>query len=57
MPKLRHFIWVGSIIPDKYVNNLSTYVNNNPDNINTVVNELLKSHLNCKKLETRHIYL
>lgn len=31
VPKLLHFIWIGSIIPDKYVNNLNTYVNNNPD--------------------------
>ena len=31
VPKLLHFIWIGSIVPDKYVNNLNTYVNNNPD--------------------------
>lgn len=31
VPKIIHFIWIGSIIPDKYINNLNSYVNNNPE--------------------------
>ena len=29
VPKILHFIWIGSIIPNKYIDNLNTYVNNN----------------------------
>ena len=30
VPKIIHFIWIGSIIPNKYIDNLNSYVNNNP---------------------------
>lgn len=33
VPKILHFIWIGSIIPNKYIDNLNTYVNNNPEYI------------------------
>ena len=30
VPKIIHFIWIGSIIPNKYIDNLNSYVVNNP---------------------------
>lgn len=29
IPKIIHFIWIGSIIPDKYISNIETYAINN----------------------------
>ena len=31
LPKNIHFIWIGSVIPDKYIANINTYASNNPD--------------------------
>lgn len=31
VPKILHFIWIGSIIPNKYIDNLKTYVDNNAE--------------------------
>ncbi len=31
VPLIIHFIWIGSIIPEKYINNIKTYVKNNPN--------------------------
>jgi len=30
MPKLLHFIWIGSNLPEKYIANINTYITNNP---------------------------
>ena len=30
IPNNLHFIWIGSQIPDKYLNNIKTYIDNNP---------------------------
>lgn len=29
VPKILHFIWIGSMIPNKYIDNLNTYIENN----------------------------
>lgn len=30
MPKIIHFIWIGSTLSDKYIENITTYIHNNP---------------------------
>jgi len=31
IPKIIHFIWIGSNVPDKYMANINTYIDNNPE--------------------------
>ena len=31
IPKIIHFIWVGSQLPEKYIDNINTYIDNNPN--------------------------
>ena len=33
VPYIIHFIWIGSIIPEKYINNIKTYIKNNTEYI------------------------
>ena len=33
VPSIIHFIWIGSVVPEKYVKNMLTYYDKNPEYI------------------------
>ena len=51
VPKIIHFIWIGSIIPNKYIDNLNSYVVNNPHyTINLWVDRNYEFHIKGVKI-------
>jgi len=64
IPKLLHFIWIGSSMPEKYIANINTYIANNPGydiwiwhDENTNPEQMQNQIINLQKCKMQNINL
>ena len=55
LPNILHFIWIGSKIPDKYIENINTYIENNPNYQIWLWHDNSTIYIDNKNIQLHHI--